>query len=54
MMRPGDYMGFTPDATDDDAATAFREKYPDVAEVEIHRDDASVQVRPKQEDTDGR
>ncbi len=53
-MKPGDYMGFTPDTTDDDAAVAtFRAKHPDVAEIEIRRDDASVQVRAKQEATDG-
>lgn len=49
-QSPSDYKGWTPDTTDADAVASFREKYPDAAEVEIHRDRASVQVR---EATDG-
>ena len=51
-MKPGDYKGWTPDKSNADAVDAFRAEHPDVAEVEIHRDDASVQVRPKQEEAE--
>ncbi len=51
-MKPGDgdYMGFTPDTTEADAEATFREKYPGVAEIEVRRDDASIQVRRKQDE----
>ena len=50
-MKPGEYAGWTIDATDDEAVTAFRVKHPEEigAELEIHRDGACILVRRRQD-----
>ena len=50
-----DASGFTLDATDEEAIAGHLAKWPEDEghELEIHRDDASVQVRVRQEAEDG-
>ncbi len=50
-MKPGDYIGFTPDTTRVDAIAAYMAKYPDADRdiLEIHRDDGCVGVRRRQD-----
>uniref|UniRef100_A0A6H1ZC21 Uncharacterized protein n=1 Tax=viral metagenome TaxID=1070528 RepID=A0A6H1ZC21_9ZZZZ len=50
-MKPGDYQGYTPNATNDAAMTAFLVKHPEEigAKLEIHRDDGCILIRRRQD-----
>ena len=50
-MKPGDYQGYTPNATNDAAMTAFLVKHPEEigAKLEIHRDGGCILIRRRQD-----